>query len=155
MEKTVLNDREPLMNFLDKEGKAYKHSDIDGGYETVYVLPISLKDKFWGLYSQCLWNSASEWIDCISTPPEQTVGRIVTGETEFNEGDYGFLRRGYDFDGFYQNGESGNHHCKEYITFHTASVYSYKSPIGGVRTVIDRDHYADGKDISKTTVCFV
>lgn len=154
MAKTVLNEREKLEDFLSEVGKCYTHQDISGGYETVYILPLSLKEKFWDLYCGCLCNSAAEWFDGLDTPETDTIGRVVTGDTEFTDGDYGYRRRGYDFDGFYQDGENGVHKCKEHITFHTASIYAYYL---GKRLVelIDRDHYASGEDISKVTVCFI
>lgn len=154
-EKTVLNEREKLMDFLDNEGKQYTHSDISGGYETVYILPLSLKEKFWDLYNCCLWNSTAEWVDSLNTPPTETVGRIVTGDTEFTNGAYRYRRRGYDEDGFYQKGEEGVHNAECHITFHTADVYAYYEPWGKFVVRIDRDHYAGGEDISKVTVCFV
>ena len=154
MDKTVLNEREKLEDFLSEEGKCYTHRDISGGYETVYEIPLSMKDHFWDLYCGCLCNSAAEWFDGLNTPETETVGRIVTGDTEFTDGDYTYHRRGYDEDGFYCNGASGVHKCKEHITFHTADVYAYYL---GKRCVerIDRDHYANGEDISTVTVCLV
>lgn len=155
MEKTVLNERQPLFDFLDKEGKQYTHSDISGGYETVYILPFSHKEKFWDLYCGCLCNSAGEWFDGLNTNPTETVGRVVTGATEFEKGGYRYHRRGYDEDGFWNKGAEGVHNAEYHITFHTADVYAYYEPWGKYVERIDRDHYAGGEDISKVTVCFV
>ena len=154
MDKTVVNEREKLFAFLDSEGKQYTHRDISGGYETVYTLPLSLKSKFWDLYCGCLCNSTDAFFDYYD--PDETVGRVVTGDTEFTDGGYRYIRKGYDFDGFYKSGESGEYNCKEYIKFHTANIYAYLDPITRRRIErIERDHYAGGEDVSGVTVCFM
>ena len=154
MDEIVLNERKPLFDFLDKEGKKYTHSDIFGGYDTVYILPVSLKEKFWDLYCVSLCNSAGEWFAGLNTNPTETVGRVVTGATEFEKGGYRYPRRGYNEDGFYQKGEEVVSNAECHITFHTADVYAYYDPWGYVER-IDRDHNEGGEDISTVTVCFV
>lgn len=152
MDKTVIDEREKLLDFLYEEGREDTHRDYCGGYETVFTLPMSLKDKFWKLYCGCLVNRTSEFFEYYD--PDTTIGRVVTGATKFTEGEYTYRRSGYDEDGFYCNGSAGVHKCKEYITFFKASVYAYHEPWRKYVESLKRDTYANGNDISKITVCF-
>lgn len=145
--------RKDLLEWLEEHGSESVHRDIEGGFHvTVIEIPYALRNDFWSLYNAALCNDAREaWNSAC--PADDEVWDVVTGATEPTDGPYSYRMRGYDFDGFYEEGAHGTHDCKQYVAFHRATVCIAHWPED--HPVLLKDTYADGTPSSYTIIAFM